>query len=796
MFTTVRARILGGFAAIMLMLVASTAVNLTLLSGVRSDFDTFQSTLERKTQAIDMDLVMQKVRVRVNQWLRSKNPNFAKQADQLLVQSVGQVALAATTARTDKEKQITASIDHALKGYIESWRVIQGLYADDARIYSERIITPANGIRADLTSIRDDEALEPRLRRLATDARDNFLTAENAVSRYQATMKREDADQAATAITGSLAALDSITSALRTPAIDQPAPATTDATTPDAAKSQAQAGRIELLRHVAGAIVTWQGAFNEVVKLVQVRTARLGSWTSDEGEVMAVGAAALRSEAESAAGISQSDVTSTISRNGFSLYVLSGAILLTGVVLSLLLARSITGPVARMTAALRRLAAGDRGLEIPDTGRRDEIGEMAKAAQVFKENAIEVDRMNDEKAAGEAARAHRQDKIDTYTQEFGNSVVRVMADLGAAATAMHQASATVTEAVHGVQSEASATAKSADQSSQDLTSVAAAFEQLTASVDEIARQVAASAQVTQQAVARVDGSQDIMRGLTEATTQIGQVVRLISDIAAQTNLLALNATIEAARAGDAGKGFAVVAGEVKALAAQTARATADISTQISAIRGAAGEAVSAMTDIGTMVGKIDGVAAAIASAVQQQSATTRAVVTNIHAVSAATSGAAGAMAVVVGAANAATAASTSVTRTADDITGQADNLRQRVQTFLEAVREEVTERRRSQRMVPDGVTGTAVATGGMPEKIRLMDIAIGGAAFTCSHTFAVGTPIHIDLLGSDGNSIGRFGGRVLRAQGGTVAMQFSENQATKDSFARMLAMVTAMREAA
>src|ERR1700743_3280683 len=177
MLSSVKGRIIIGFGVVMALLIAATIVNVTLVSSISSDFNQFQAALGRKSRAVDIDLVMQKVRVRVNQWLRSPgSASFAQQADQLLAQDMALMAEAEKSLKTDKEKQTLAAMDRALKAYIESWHVIQGLYADEARIYEERVIAPSAAIRADLAKLRDTEALEPATSRLIAGARDDFMS--------------------------------------------------------------------------------------------------------------------------------------------------------------------------------------------------------------------------------------------------------------------------------------------------------------------------------------------------------------------------------------------------------------------------------------------------------------------------------------------------------------------------------------------------------------------------------------------------------------------------------------------
>ncbi len=347
---------------------------------------------------------------------------------------------------------------------------------------------------------------------------------------------------------------------------------------------------------------------------------------------------------------------------------------------------AIARPVRAMTEAMRRLAEKDIDVEIPAQGRTDEVGQMAAAVAIFKANIIKADRLAAAEKSAMAVRARRTAALETFTHDFGNTVAEVMAALTGAAETMIGASKTMETATNSVHTEAQGTADSAARSSQDLVTLSAAVEEMSASVNEISRQVATAADVARQAVERADNSNVTMQSLTSATTRIGDVVRLISQIAGQTNLLALNATIEAARAGDAGKGFAVVAGEVKALASQTAKATVEISDQISMVSTATAEAVTAMNEIRGIIARLDQVSAAISAAVEEQSATTREIAGSIQAVSGATSTTANAMTQVVSAAEGAARVSREIEGGANNITTQSITLRTEVDNFLTAVR--------------------------------------------------------------------------------------------------------------
>jgi methyl-accepting chemotaxis protein len=384
----------------------------------------------------------------------------------------------------------------------------------------------------------------------------------------------------------------------------------------------------------------------------------------------------------SSAVVTATDVQSTTTDVQLAV---AGLGLVVGLILAFFIGRSIAGPIFRMTGTMVKLAAGDHEIDIPGADNRDEIGDMARAVNVFKVNMIEAERLAAEQEAARTARSRRQDAMDQHTQTFGNSVTGIMTALGNAAGNMRKAADIMTEAASAVHQEASETADGAGKSSADLTAVAAAVEEFTASVGEISRQVAVASEVASQAVQRAESSQATIRGLADSTARIGDVVRLIDSIAGQTNLLALNATIEAARAGDAGKGFAVVAGEVKALAAQTAKATAEIGAQIETVRSATEETVAAMNEIGSIIGRMGEVSTAISAAVEEQSVTTREIASSIQGVAGSTAQAAQAMGHVVQVADRAGGASRNILAEASEIGTESEKLRREVESFLKAV---------------------------------------------------------------------------------------------------------------
>jgi methyl-accepting chemotaxis protein len=283
---------------------------------------------------------------------------------------------------------------------------------------------------------------------------------------------------------------------------------------------------------------------------------------------------------------------------------------------------TVSRPIRRMTDAMGRLANRELSTEIAGIGRKDEIGQMAAAVQVFKDGLIEADRLATEQKLEQARKEARIKLVDNYIAEFDHSVRSALDMLASASTEMNTTAGSMASVAEETSRQATAVSAASEQTSANVQSAASASEEMAASVSEISRQVTQAAEVAGQAVKEAAQTSATMRGLADSAQKIGDVVALISNIASQTNLLALNATIEAARAGEAGKGFAVVASEVKALASQTGKATEEISSQIAAIQITVRAAVAAINGIDGTIMRISEISSVIAAAVEQQGAAT------------------------------------------------------------------------------------------------------------------------------------------------------------------------------
>ncbi len=363
------------------------------------------------------------------------------------------------------------------------------------------------------------------------------------------------------------------------------------------------------------------------------------------------------------------------------------AAILFGVLLAVLTGRAISRPIVRMTDAMGRLAEGDTSTEVPARGRTDEIGEMAAAVQVFKENAIEADRLREEQARAEQ-RAEEEKRQATLqmADDLEASVKGVVEEVAGAADEMKVTAQTLSAASEQTTSRASAVASASEEATVTAQTVASAAEELSNSIQEIARQVADAADVSANGKGQAESTNETVKGLAEGAQKIGDVVSLINDIAEQTNLLALNATIEAARAGEAGKGFAVVASEVKSLANQTAKATEEISQQIGTMQDSTQKTVSEIEEVVTAMSKISEMTTAVASAVEEQNAATRDIAENIQQTATGTQDVSSNIIEVNTAAQQSSQASVEVVEVVGKLTGQSDILRRELEQFLNRLR--------------------------------------------------------------------------------------------------------------
>jgi methyl-accepting chemotaxis protein len=352
----------------------------------------------------------------------------------------------------------------------------------------------------------------------------------------------------------------------------------------------------------------------------------------------------------------------------------------------MLIGRSISRPLARMTEAMQRLAGGDTEFELEGENRRDEVGAMAETLHVFRQNARQAGQLAKEQEASQQRREKRAATINDLCQNFDSRITKVLGGVATSLLEMQQAVQSMSHLADQTSSEATNATSASSETANHVGSVAAATEELSSSISEISRQVSRSTQIATQAADEARKTNGDIEGLANAADRIGAIVQLISDIASQTNLLALNATIEAARAGEAGRGFAVVASEVKNLATQTSKATEDISAQIGSIQNETQHAVQAIRGISSTIDDINQITTSVAAAVEEQGAATREIARSVEQAADGARTVSSSIDTVAGAAGNSRSAASRLQSVSSSLDQQTAELRTQVEQFLGAVR--------------------------------------------------------------------------------------------------------------
>ena len=417
--------------------------------------------------------------------------------------------------------------------------------------------------------------------------------------------------------------------------------------------------------------------------------------------------------------------------------------------ISIVVAKSLSRPLTRLADTMRRLAGNDTTIEVIDRVRGDEIGEMARAVEILRENVVERMRLERLTRAERERERLRQVHVEEIVGAFRSTITETLAAVDGETAIMRDSAHRLTEVAHVAHREASSAESASIGASADVQTVAAATEELAASIREIAAQAQNASLVVARASETAEATNRDVSSLAGAAERIGNVVGLIRDIAGQTNLLALNATIEAARAGEMGRGFAIVAAEVKNLAQQTSQATTEIADQITDIQHSTHSAVAAIRAITTTVGEISGITAAIASAVEQQEAATQEIAQSVQSASNGTGRVANNVEGVNGAIAATSSEADRVRSASETLAHTASDLSHSVERFLSDVSSDTRDRRSDLRMKMNAAA--VVHAGGRRHTTEILDLSTGGCRVRTVGPLGIGTTVRLEL--TDGTTV-------------------------------------------
>ncbi len=445
--------------------------------------------------------------------------------------------------------------------------------------------------------------------------------------------------------------------------------------------------RRALLAKVQKSAPKYQASFNELTEII-FRRNKIRKTILDNGATqMMANTNAIEASAQKDEKILLQDVSDTLLDAENAMMIVGALAVLFGLIAAFVISRGITRPVLDLTSVMDKLARNDFTIHVPGKSRGDELGQMAGAVEVFKQNGIRARELEAEQAtAKQRAEEEKHAMMLQMADDFDSHVGGIVNAVSSASTELSTTARSMADVSEETSSQATAASAASEQTSSNVQTVATATEEMTSTIAEISQQVVQASQSARDAVTKVDETNGQMQLLAETANKIGEVVEMISTIAEQTNLLALNATIESARAGEAGKGFAVVAGEVKDLAGQTAKATDEIAQQITGIQNATQQATLSMEQVSHVIQQVDEISSAIAAAMEEQNAATHEIADSIHQAAEGTQVVNDNVRAVSDASQEAGAASAQVQSAAGELAQQASILKDEVGKFIQQVR--------------------------------------------------------------------------------------------------------------
>lgn len=656
-------RIYGGFSVVLALLLGLTVVSGTSLIASGTTFEKFEVLSFQTSRIGEIRAEMLEAQNTVQQYLSEPSETLAQAVAESGDKVLSRLAEVSSLSESDEERAALDAAESDLQAYLAAFQRLTALEAKRAELVAqaETVGIDMGAKMAELIRSAFEEYLAD-VAYLGGEVQSNILSMRLAVAAFA--LNPDDA--AYTEAKAQSAQMVENREKLVEQVYDE--------------------NRAALAEQVGGLREQYDALIVALYDTVQARRALVDQELNVLGSRLVDSMAHMNADITESQGVLGEEGQSTIE----SAIVLTAFVATLSIVLAALAAwvigNGIAGPIRSITDAMTELAGGDRQTEIPGTERKDEIGAMAAAVQIFKENMQKADDLTAQQLEEARRREARGKKIEEGTQRFDAAVAELLNIFTSSATETEATSATMERLATETSERATAVSAAAEQATANVQGVAAAATEMSQTASEISRQVSQSSQIAARAVDQAQRTNQQMNGLSSAAQKIGEVVKLISDIAEQTNLLALNATIEAARAGDAGKGFAVVANEVKSLATQTAQATGEISQQVSEIQSETGAAVGEIETIAATIDEINQITAAIAAAMEEQSATTDEITRNVEQAAAGAQDVTANIVEVTRAASETGQAAGELTSVASDLNVRADELKRLVESFLSEVR--------------------------------------------------------------------------------------------------------------
>jgi len=658
-------KLYAGFGVIIVLLAAVAGISWNGLDSGEKTFSTYARSASAAVMAATVDTAMSDSLLAVRQFIATgtdqSRADFKKASEtirKLLAEMKPRLKLEAN-------KKLVAEIEGLVGGYEQGFDRIVEFRAQRNKLVHEGLDVVGPEMRKALSAFADGamKAEDYKLTAMARGAQEDLLLSRLTANKFLLDNAPATADEAR----NNFKALDASLAKLIAQVRDD--------------------GQRRVLQTVAEKVDVYHKTFDQVVQVIQERNKVIKDTIENNGGQINAKVSEISQNARNLQTTLNDEAVANNQSTTQLALASSGIALILGVVIAYFLARAIAGAITSMTGAMTKLAGGDMTVIIPGQGRGDEIGAMANAVDVFKQNMIEADRLRrEQEEAKKRAEEEKRAAMHKLAGDFESRVGGVIQTVTSAATEMQSTAQSMSSTAEETSRQATAVSAAAEQATNNVQTVAAATEEMSSSVGEIGRQVAKSTEIAKRAVVEAEKTNAEVQGLAQSAQKIGDVVNLISDIAEQTNLLALNATIEAARAGEAGKGFAVVASEVKALASQTAKATEEIAAQIGAMQSAVGGSVEAIKGIGKTISEISEIATTIASAVEEQGAATQEISRNVQEAATGTRDVTSNIGQVSEASSATGAAATQVLSAATELSTQAEALRNEVDKFLNEVR--------------------------------------------------------------------------------------------------------------